>query len=355
MHANMRSRKKRPAITPSRRIVSKRTPPKPSPVFDTYWKFAAKRQAIYMRRVSGMPAPWSDDEVLLTYKFTNAYRVSDRTTQYLIRRVIYGNDYEWPDIFFRILLFKIFNKIGTWEILETQLPEITLANFNVESFDRVLTAVSESGATIYSAAYIMPSGPAHVRQARKHRMHLTLVEKMHRDGFFVSLGSEKNMESVYQLLRGIPGIGPFLGYQFATDLNYSDYFRFSEMEFVVPGPGALDGIKKCFVSAGDYSDTDIIRWMADRQEDEFAARELRFDSLWGRRLQLIDCQNLFCEVDKYSRVVHPDVTGVTGRARIKQKFAANGELPIPFFPPFWKLKKAPNPNLGNANQSGRLF
>ena len=35
--------------------------------------------------------------------------------------------------------------------------------------------------------------------------------------------------------------------------------------------------------------------------------ELDFQNLWGRRLQLIDCQNLFCEVDKYSRVypAHP--------------------------------------------------
>lgn len=29
---------------------------------------------------------------------------------------------------------------------------------------------------------------------------------------------------------------------------------------------------------------------------------LRFRSLAGRRLKLIDCQNLFCEVDKYARV-----------------------------------------------------
>src|SRR5258707_9985183 len=40
----------------------------------------------------------------------------------------------------------------------------------------------------------------------------------------------------------------------------------------------------------------------------------------SRRLQLIDCQNLFCEVDKYARVAHPNIAGRTGRTRIKQKF-----------------------------------
>jgi hypothetical protein len=28
-------------------------------------------------------------------------------------------------------------------------------------------------------------------------------------------------------------------------------------------------------------------------------------TLFGRRLHSIDCQNLFCEVDKYARVAHP--------------------------------------------------
>ena len=53
---------------------------------------------------------------------------------------------------------------------------------------------------------------------------------------------------------------------------------------------------------------------------------LEFRSLWGRRLQLIDCQNLFCEVDKYARVRHPEVVGVSGRTRIKQKYARH---PLP--------------------------
>ena len=45
--------------------------------------------------------------------------------------------------------------------------------------------------------------------------------------------------------------------------------------------------------------------MAENQEDEFARRGIEFQTLWGRPLQLIDCQNLFCEVDKYARVYHP--------------------------------------------------
>ena len=52
-------------------------------------------------------------------------------------------------------------------------------------------------------------------------------------------------------------------------------------------------------------------------------------------MQLIDCQNLFCETDKYSRVAHPNIKGLNDRTRIKQKFVDHGPMPTPFFPPKW--------------------
>ena len=80
--------------------------------------------------------------------------------------------------------------------------------------------------------------------------------------------------------------------------------------------------------------------MADRQEKEFNRLELNFHTLWGRRLQLIDCQNLFCEVGKYARVFHPEVVGPSGRTRIKQKFKPGGPIPRPWFPPKWNINDA---------------
>jgi hypothetical protein len=241
------------------------------------------------------------------------------------------------DTVLRILLFKIFNKIETWEFLEEALGDVVEAHFSVERLDQLLSRALEGGASIYSAAYIMPSGPASIRQPRKHRMHLELLADLLRKGLPEDLVAAKSMAELYGILVSLPSFGPFLAYQFATDLNYSPHFALSEMEFVMPGPGARDGIRKCFSDFGDYAESDIIGWVADRQADEFAARGLDFKSLWGRPLQLIDCQNLFCEVDKYARVVHPEVTGLTGRTRIKQRFASKGQAPRPWFPPKWGL------------------
>jgi len=321
-------------------IHLKRTPPRASAVFNTYWEFAAERQAVFFRRVMHAERPWTEDPVLREFKFTNPYRAADRVSQYLIRHVIYGEAFSLRDVVLRTLLFKLFNKIETWELLEAQLGLISEATFDVSAFATVLSRAMEAGASIYSAAYIMPSGPASVRRARKHEMHLQLLAKLMNEHLPERLADCSTMGEAYSMLLATPSFGPFLAYQFLTDLNYSQYLNFSEMEFVVPGPGARDGLRKCFASVGDYTEADVIRWVTERQAEEFASRGLQFQTLWGRPLQLIDCQNLFCEVDKYARVVHPDVSGRTGRTRIKQTYKPTTlELEAPWFPPKWGINE----------------
>ena len=114
-----------PQPSKSRTVVSRLAPAKPTEVFDTYWRFAAERQAIFFRRLHGNLPPWTEDPVLSEFKFTNAYRASDRVSQYLIRNVIYAGDQTPEEVFFRTILFKIFNRISTWEMLVEKFGEIT--------------------------------------------------------------------------------------------------------------------------------------------------------------------------------------------------------------------------------------
>jgi alpha-glutamyl/putrescinyl thymine pyrophosphorylase clade 1 len=77
--------------------------------------------------------------------------------------------------------------------------------------------------------------------------------------------------------------------------------------------------------------------MWENQEKHFSDQGISFPSLWGRRLQLIDCQNVFCEISKYARVAFPQYPGVAGRTRIKQKFQPAAALPKPWYPPKWNI------------------
>jgi thymidylate kinase len=323
---------------PATLVFSKLSPAVPTEVYDTYWRFAAKRQEVFFKRVHRVPPPWTDDAILLRFKFTNAYRASDRVSQYLIRNVIYGGDQRPEELFFRIILFKLFNKIETWQMLEAEIGPLTVARFDLNKFDQVLTSAMARKQSIYSAAYIMPSGGKH-GDAKKHRNHLTLLQTMLSDAVPRRVVRMKTMRDVFELLLAYPMIGEFLAFQYATDINYSSLTSFSEKEFVVPGPGARDGIRKCFKHLGGHNEADIIRMVADRQEAEFERLGIEFKSLWGRPLQLIDCQNLFCEVDKYARHAHPEVVGITGRTRIKQIFRSTSTHIDYWFPPKWGLNE----------------
>jgi alpha-glutamyl/putrescinyl thymine pyrophosphorylase clade 1 len=307
-----------------------------SPVFDTYWRFAVERQKVYFGRIEGHPGPWTDDGILRRHRFTNVYRAADRVSQFLISDVLYdGRERSWDEQVFRVLLFKFFNKIETWQALERALGDLSAQSFDHSLYAEVLDERRDRGDQNYSAAYMIP--PPAFGESSKHRNHLRLLESMMMADLAGHLEVADDMSAAYNVLLSYPSVGRFLGYQFLIDLNYGTQLRFTEMDFVVAGPGARDGVRKCFGPAATGIEESVIAWVVATQDDHFERLGLQFRSLFGRPLQLIDAQNLFCEVDKYARVAHPDVPGVSGRTRIKQKFAARARPSQPCFPPQWGL------------------
>jgi hypothetical protein len=55
---------------------------------------------------------------------------------------------------------------------------------------------------------------------------------------------------------------------------------------------------------------------------------------------LIDCQNLFCEVDKYARVAHPNVQSRSNRIRIKRRFLPSSGPIDYWYPPKWAIDES---------------
>ncbi len=312
----------------------------PTAVFDSYWRFACERQLVYMRRVAGEGSPWTDDSIISKFRFTNVYRACDRVSQYLLRHVIYDKEHadrSDTDTVLRILLFKLFNRIETWRLLEASCGDISAKTFSAKRIGAVLDKAMARKDTVYSAAYIIPPIPGVAGRQRKHHGHLRLLEKMLADSLPMRVANAGSLADIYALLIAYPGFGPFLAFQFAIDLNYSPVVAFDEMSFVVAGPGARSGITKCFASPGRVPPEDIIRMVAEAQHQELERRGLRFPALPGRDLQLIDCQNLFCETDKYARVAHPEIVDAAGRSRIKQSFRPAGPVSLPIFPPRWRV------------------
>lgn len=328
----------------------------PTDVYDSYWRFAAERHAMYERRVAGLAPPLTSDPILRSYRFTNTYRAADRVSQYLISEVQYGDGRSQSpaEVLFRTLLFKIFNRIETWEALERKHGRLSWQSADFDALSGTLGEIMAAGDRVYSAAYIMP--PPNLGHLRKHDNHLALLAMMMADGLAGKLERARSLDAAYSLIKPYPGLGPFLAFQYVIDINYSALLDFDERDFVVAGPGALDGIAKCFGREAARQPEDVIYAMADRQSHAFARLGLSFSGLYGRPLMPIDCQNLFCEISKYARVAHPDVPGLSGRTRIKQSYASSSRpLPKQVFPPRWGLTTPDVSSQRPASGQLRLF
>lgn len=309
-------------------------------VYELYWKFAFERQRAFENRFFGRTEPWSEDCIINEYKFCNVFRAADRVSQYLIRSVCYsGDDGTSRDQIFRIVAFRLFSKIDTWDAVVDHLGgQPVLDDLASNRFAESLEFALAQNKTIYTGAFILCANDFYGKPY-KYLNHVELLRHMFIvDDLASAITSASSLRQVYDELHSYPLIGDFMAYQIAVDLNYSDLLDFDEDDFTQPGPGALRGIRKCFEDLNGMSPAEIIMWMVEHQEAEFARLGFDFNGLFGRRLHAIDCQGLFCETDKYCRVATPHLE--SARKRIKAKFAPNSEGIDYFFPPKWDINDA---------------
>ena len=207
---------------------------------------------------------------------------------------------------------------------------------------------------MFGAAYMAPPMPKNFAQAEtetgtfssKAAGYIALLRSMLTSSIALRVREASSLRQVYDLLRGFPGIGDFMAYQLATDLNYSEVIDFDENSFTRAGPGAVRGVAKCFEDTGERSPEEIIMWLVERQAEAMVDLDINPEQVWlpGRRFRAIDCQNLFCETDKYCRVAFPEISsgGAASQQRgeIKQRFKLDKPrqpLPEPYYPPKWEV------------------
>ena len=199
-----------------------------TPVYDAFWRFAAERQSVMYRRIQGFPHPWTIDPIIGEYKFTNPYRAADRVSQYLIRDVMHlggqaaysdpnMQDLFTPDeVFFRTIIFKMFNRIDTWQWLNVDVvgPTITSYDLYIGHCNHVLKRLVDNGVPVYTSAYMTPSPPQSMGGKQKYEAHLDILQQMLAESVPDRIQQCASMAGAYAILRTYPMIGDFLAYQF---------------------------------------------------------------------------------------------------------------------------------------------
>ncbi|KAJ4481024.1 hypothetical protein J3R30DRAFT_3287712 [Lentinula aciculospora] len=304
----------------------------PTIVFDTFWRWCAERKSIDDRRRAGKPAPWTEDPIMQTKFFCNTYRVLDKTSQFIITKVIQEGSQKPVEIVFRVFLFNIFTKIETWQWLEQKLGTITWKDYNQESYIKVLEERARAH-TLYTGAFQSPGPKWDFPETYKN--HLLLLECFMNNDLAGKLQKFKSMEEGYAFIASFPSMGDFKSYQLLLNLSYSSVINFSGKDFVIPGIGAVSGLGKMFgKSIENVAKYDpniriaVIRYMMETQQQHFHRLGLEFSGLGPNHLpmELADIEHAICEVDKYARKAHPWIADKkNGRSELRRKWTASND------------------------------
>jgi len=328
---------------------------KPNPNFAYYLYWQKERMDIFWRRYFGQEPPYTTDPILQEFKFTNVYRVLDRSSQYLVKEVIYnGRKYTREGMFWRIMLFKHFNLPATWDYLTERLGDID-ENTSFEDISRVLLEYEQEGKKPYSNAYMMTaaflSGEkgayAHLRGAgwKKYQYYFYVFEKELTKDYVKGLLDSKTSEEFLKGLNGVTGFGDFISYQIIQDLCYSEVFDFDLNSFCLAGVGTIRGIQRTFDIEGKVDYGEIVMWTHQNLErlrdgySDLLGVDLKFNEIPGLPLKVPDCSNSYCENDKYIRGLKiADPSNKVEGMRIKNFFTPSPKKIEYVFPPKWGVK-----------------
>jgi hypothetical protein len=321
-----------------------------SPVIDTLFLWMTERHAIHQRRLAGQPWPWTDDPIFRQHAFTNVFRVYDRVTQYIICNVISQGDQDLHETCFRVILFRCFNRISTWELLLNHFGELTWRDFDLTAYETVLYEEYRQNNKLYGASYILPApelGGTSLGGAKaNYANHLRLLKVMMESDLPSQLDQLSELSDAWERISLYPSMGAFLSFQYVSplscvlflsdvcrlllDLNMIPSLSYPE-DWAMCGPGATSCLAKIFGAEVNGVYGEALKWLHQTQDLHFArlgiSRERRPRIGSTRQLSLVDFEHSLCECDVYSRKAHPNIKGRRLHIGGKRNFSANRPPP----------------------------
>ncbi len=250
-----------------------------------FWYWIAERHAIWEKRQQGLPKPWTTDPILQNYKFTNPFRKLDAGTVWLHEHFLDSRrDAPLDLIVFNTSWYRQFNWTGTGELLGWQL------DWNPETAYTTLTAALADGKQVFTGAHIVWSEPG----MSKIEAIVTYASEVWAARHVIA--SKTTLQTTFDELVKIRGIGGFIGYEIVSDLRHTrmldkapDINTWANM-----GPGALRGLRRLDSSMAPYQGLTRMRELLGRNRENLP--------IGFPKVELRDIEHSLCEFDKYCRV-----------------------------------------------------
>ncbi len=212
-----------------------------------YWM--KERHQIYLRRKHGKQRPWTDDEVLQSYFFTNSYRETDKVTAWF-REHVRDPLKDMGAVVFATIAFRWFNYIPTGALL--QHYGLLTQGWDLARAVKCLTSAKEDGVQIFTGAFnISNSGST---KSKINRVCEDYIQPVWEDNvrlvgrLTIRTADEGKltMQEVHGMLMQYPGLGGsgFMAAQVVADLRYTWVLRDAPdwWSWCSPGPGSRRGL-----------------------------------------------------------------------------------------------------------------
>lgn len=262
---------------------------------DELLRFMIKRHDIWRARQAGLPAPWTKDGILQSYRFCNVYRELDRETAWI------RENWRLPladhgFLFFPMLVARIINWHETLEEMVIPMP------WNRNKFVDVLHKRKALGQKVWTGAYMVTTHRQAVSKERYYADQVLTPVWEDRKALAPKMGD--TLATFHARLADVHGVGDFLAAQVVADtkhhghlLNASDWWTWA-----APGYGSVRGLNRLFDRP--YT-ARIPQEQFKRELDQLHSVVTRFiQHERGHNLLPIDAQDLqncLCEFDKYER------------------------------------------------------
>ena len=258
-----------------------------------YW--IKERHAIYTKKMTGAPKPWTADTILQTYRFCNVYRELDSVTQWI------ADNWREPhtdheDLWFAMVVGRLINWPNTLTLMDL---EREILNWHPEEFVNVVHIVQNNGGKAYSGAYIVSTNGHSMDKAEYLAQHVLNPLWANRDKIRPRQGD--TLDSFFRRLSCFNGLGSFMSGQVIADVKYAgELYKASDWwTWATPGPGSKRGLSRVCGRPIDAS------WPGPTWRQSL-------DCLMGQIEPLIkeagmpdlhaqDLQNCLCEFDKFER------------------------------------------------------
>lgn len=249
-----------------------------------YWYWIHERMNIWDKRVNqGLPVPWTDDEVLRDYKFTNPIRDLDRLSLYYIDNYVTkleDNENSKKTFILNTMIYRLFLRLETLD----EIGYIHIDNWETEwpkAKERV-RARRESGESMFTSAYYVNSlkavNPDPATNSNKTENALIMIEGWHKniDEIYQKAFVEAtDMAEQIEYFKTLPAIGHFTSYEWACDFCLPERYAgiklvdWDDDSYTNVGPGAKRGINWIFKNRGGMNDLQTIFWLRSIANSEF--------------------------------------------------------------------------------------